>query len=106
VIQIVGGYDNGTPMTALCNALAERAKAAICVGPTGQRIAAGLAGSSLPSGACGVYDCGDLATAVQTARAIATSGDIVLLSPGSKSFDQFANFEQRGEAFTKLARGA
>lgn len=103
VIQIVGGYDNGTPVTALCNALAERAKAALCTGPTGKRIAAGLAESSLPSGACGVYDCGDLATAVKTARTIATSGDVVLLSPGSKSYDEFSNFEQRGEAFARLA---
>jgi UDP-N-acetylmuramoylalanine--D-glutamate ligase len=104
VIQIVGGYDNGTPVTVLCNALAERAKVALCVGPTGKRIAEGLAGSSLPSGTCAVYDCGDLPTAVTTARGIATPGDIVLLSPGSKSFGEFVNFEQRGEAFTRLAR--
>lgn len=103
VLQIVGGYDNGTPVTALCNALAERAKAALCMGPTGKRIAAGLAGSSLPAGACGVYDCGDLATAVKTARTIATSGDVVLLSPGCKSYDEFSNFEQRGDAFARLA---
>ena len=104
VVQIVGGYDNGSPVTALCNALAERAKAALCVGPTGKRIAAGLAGSSLPAGACGVYDCGDLATAVKTARTVATPGDVVLLSTGCKSYDQFTNFEQRGDAFTRLAR--
>ena len=67
---------------------------------------AGLAGSSLPAGACSVYDCGDLATAVKTARTIATPGDVVLLSTGCKSYDQFANFEQRGNAFTQLARGA
>ena len=104
VIQIVGGYDNGSPVTALCNALAERAKAALCVGPTGKRVAAGMAGSSLPGGACGVYDCGDLATAVQMARTIATPGDVVLLSTGCKSYDQFVNFEERGDTFTRLAR--
>lgn len=106
VIQIVGGHDNGSPVTALCNAMAERAKAALCVGPTGRRIAASLAGSSLPAGACGVYDCGDLATAVKTARTVATSGDVVLLSTGCKSYDQFTNYEQRGEAFTRLARSS
>ena len=106
VIQIVGGYDNGTPVTALCNALAERAKAALCVGPTGKRVSAGMAGSSLPAGACGVYDCGDLATAVRLARTVATPGDVVLLSTGCKSYDQFTNFEDRGETFTRLARNA
>ena len=105
VVQIVGGYDNGSPVNALCNALAERAKAALCVGPTGKRIAAGMAGSSLPAGACGVYDCGDLATAVKTARTIATPGDVVLLSTGCKSYDEFVNFEQRGDTFARLARG-
>jgi UDP-N-acetylmuramoylalanine--D-glutamate ligase len=104
VIQIVGGHDNGTPVTALCNLLAERAKAALCVGPTGRRIAARLADSSLPSGACSVYDCGDLATAVRTARTVATAGDVVLLSPGCKSYDQFVNFEERGDTFTRLAQ--
>lgn len=107
VIQIVGGYDNAAPVTALCNALAERAKAALCVGPAGKRIAQGLAGAALlRTGACGVYDCGDLAAAVRTARAAATPGDVVLLSPGGKSFDEFSNFEQRGDAFARLAREA
>jgi UDP-N-acetylmuramoylalanine--D-glutamate ligase len=106
VIQIVGGYDNGSPVTALCNALAERAKAALCVGATGKRILQGMAESSLPAGAASVYDCGDLATAVKTARSIAAAGDVVLLSPGCKSYGDFANFEKRGEAFAALSRSA
>jgi UDP-N-acetylmuramoylalanine--D-glutamate ligase len=105
VIQIVGGHDNGTPVTALCNALAERAKAALCVGPTGKRIMQGIESSSLPAGACGVYDCGDMATAIKTARTIARAGDVVLLSPGCKSYGDFVNFEQRGDTFATLARG-
>ena len=51
-----------------------------------------------------VYDCGDLATAVKTARTVATPGDVVLLSTGCKSYDEFTHFEQRGDAFAKLAR--
>ena len=47
--------------------------------------------------------CGDLATAVSEARALARKekklGAVVLLSPACASFDQFANFEERGEAF-------
>ena len=44
-----------------------------------------------------VYECGDLATAVHMAKSIATAGDVVLLSTGCASYDQFDNFQQRGE---------
>lgn len=103
VVQIVGGYDNGTPLTGMCNALVERAKAVLCVGQTGKRIAETLAQSNSQHGTS-VYDCGDLATAVRLAGTIAAAGDVVLLSTGCKSYDQFVNFEERGAAFTRLVR--
>jgi UDP-N-acetylmuramoylalanine--D-glutamate ligase len=48
---------------------------------------------------------GDLATAVAQARAAARPGDVVLLSPACASYDQYDNFEERGEHFRELARG-
>jgi UDP-N-acetylmuramoylalanine--D-glutamate ligase len=45
--------------------------------------------------------CKDLEEAVQAASRIATPGDVVLLAPGGTSFDQFSDFEERGEAFRK-----
>jgi len=103
VIQIVGGYDKGLPITGLCAALVERAKAVLCIGATGEKIAQLLEQSPLQS-AAPAYRCRDLATAVTIARKIAVPGDIVLLSPGFASYDQFVNFEQRGEEFTRLAK--
>lgn len=48
------------------------------------------------------HDDGTLARAVEHAASIAGRGDVVLLSPACASFDQFDNFEQRGEAFRAL----
>jgi UDP-N-acetylmuramoylalanine--D-glutamate ligase len=48
--------------------------------------------------------CGNMETAVAHAAAEACRGDIVLLSPGCASFDQFYNYKERGERFTCLAR--
>ncbi len=45
---------------------------------------------------------GDLETAVHAAAAAAASGDVVLLSPACASFDQFRDFEARGDAFRAL----
>jgi UDP-N-acetylmuramoylalanine--D-glutamate ligase len=104
VIQIVGGKEKGVPLTGLCNALADRAKAALCVGSTGHAITESLSAAPLQGGAM-VYDCGDLATAMKVAGTIAVAGDVVLLSPGCASYDQFTNFAQRGEMFSQLARG-
>jgi UDP-N-acetylmuramoylalanine--D-glutamate ligase len=48
---------------------------------------------------------GDLPTAVSRAAADAESGDVVLLSPACASYDQFANFEERGDTFRRLVEG-
>ena len=105
VLQIVGGSDKGLEFGALAAALCERAKAVLCIGTTGPKIAA-LIAESKTHDCAPVYECGDLATAVKMARSIATRGDVVLLSTGCASFDQFSNFEQRGELFGQFARGA
>ncbi len=102
VIQIVGGSGKkGLPMEALRDALRARARAVLCIGETGPRLADDVARDP---GAPAVHRCQDLATAVAVARRIAASGDIVLLSTGCASYDQFPNFEARGEAFQRLVK--
>jgi UDP-N-acetylmuramoylalanine--D-glutamate ligase len=103
VIQIVGGYDKGLSLNPLHAALVERAKAVLCIGATGPAIAKAMGQAGVVS-APAVYDCHDLATALKIARSIATSGDTILLSPGCASYDQFKNFEDRGETFARLAK--
>ena len=51
-----------------------------------------------------IKECADLPTAVATARQLASAGDTILLSPGCASYDQFTNFEHRGDAFANLSK--
>ena len=46
-----------------------------------------------------------LERAVRRAAEVALPGDVVLLSPACSSYDQFANYEERGERFRELVRG-
>ena len=102
VIQIVGGADKHLDMTRLTSALAERAKAVLTIGKLGPD----LARQVRAAGGKEVNECADLATALTIAKQMAASGDVVLLSTGCASYDQFTNFEQRGDAFARLARGS
>lgn len=104
VLQIVGGSDKGLPFTGLANALCQRAKAVLCIGATGPAIGR-LVAECDAGGRARVHACGDLPAAVARAKEIAAPGDVVLLSTGCASYDQFANFEQRGDDFARLARG-
>ena len=105
VVQIVGGSKKkDPPVAALCAALSERAKAVVCTGETGPKVAAAL--SAAGNTVVHAEVIADFAAAVRRARALASPGDIVLLSPGYASYDQFANFQERGEAFARLAREA
>ena len=54
--------------------------------------------------AISLHECDDLERAVAAASAAASEGETVLLSPACASFDQFADFEARGERFVNLAR--
>jgi UDP-N-acetylmuramoylalanine--D-glutamate ligase len=97
VIQIVGGYDKHLDMTPMVEALARRAKAALCIGALGPSLADRIGPRA--------ENCATLDAAIARARNIATPGDIVLLSTGCASYDQFANFESRGDRFRELALG-
>jgi UDP-N-acetylmuramoylalanine--D-glutamate ligase len=103
VIQIIGGKDKGLPITVMCSELTQRAKAVLCIGETGREVSKILEQSPYQAGAA-IYSCGDLATAVRMAKKMAAPGDVVLLSPGFASQDQFVNFEERGELFAKLVQ--
>ena len=95
VIQIVGGSDKGLPTDAMVRTLAKRCRAVLCIGATGPTLARQIGDKAV--------DCGTLEVAMDQARTLAQPGDVVLLSPGYASYDQFTNFEERGTRFRELA---
>ncbi len=118
---ILGGYDKGSDFASLAALAAEKCKAVYTIGKTGDTIAklAGTAAEAASAGAdrptsCGgvswptasaeVVRCGDLATAVAEIGGRVVPGDVVLLSPACASWDQFENYEQRGERFIELVK--
>lgn len=99
-IVICGGADKNTDYAPLATLLCARAKAVILNGETAKKIGAALdACPDFDKNKLIVYFEADLRSATNKAREIAELGDTVLLSPASTSFDQFKNFEERGEAF-------
>ena len=93
---ILGGQAKDQDFTTLRGAICARAVAVHVIGEDAARIADDLDGT-VP-----LYVSGDLEAAVHAARGTARSGEIVLLSPASASFDQFADYEERGRAFKAL----
>jgi UDP-N-acetylmuramoylalanine--D-glutamate ligase len=94
---ILGGSRKGEDFTALAAELPPTVRSIHLIGETADDIAAAL------DAAGRVYTRDDtLERALAAAHAAAEPGDVVLLSPASASFDQFANFEARGDAFRRL----
>jgi UDP-N-acetylmuramoylalanine--D-glutamate ligase len=95
---ILGGYDKKSDLTALAHFAARRCRAVYTVGATGDAIAQAVqsaGGTAVP--------CGTVERAVEEARKRARPGEVVLLSPGCASWDQFENYEKRGQAFLAAA---
>jgi UDP-N-acetylmuramoylalanine--D-glutamate ligase len=93
---ILGGRAKGEDFTRLRQPVAAVCAAAYLIGEAAPEIHAALEGA-LP-----LHDCGDLEQAVASASAAAGPGEVVLLSPACASYDQFTNFEARGERFKEL----
>jgi UDP-N-acetylmuramoylalanine--D-glutamate ligase len=64
------------------------------------RAAVEACGGEMPE----MVDCGKFESAVRAAAAAAESGDVVLLSPASTSFDEFKNFMVRGQCFKTIIK--
>ncbi len=97
VVLILGGRGKRAPYAPLAPLFAGRVKALLTIGEDAPTVEAEL-------GAAGPTErAGTLERAVARAAELAREGDVVLLSPACASYDQFENYERRGDAFRRLA---
>jgi UDP-N-acetylmuramoylalanine--D-glutamate ligase len=101
IVLLLGGRDKKLPWDRLVELIRERVDHIVLFGEAAGLINKAL-GRSVENGRPYTLElCKDLKEAVQAASRIAAPGDVVLLAPGGTSFDQFNDFEERGEAFRK-----
>ena len=90
---ILGGSPKGEDFRPLAAAVGPNVRSVHLIGAEAERLGELIAGDR----------DGTLEAAVAHAAELAAPGEVVLLSPACASYDQFENFEQRGEAFRRLA---
>ena len=102
VILIAGGYDKNIPYDVLGPEICGHVKKLFLCGATGPKIRAAVecCTGEKPE----ITDCANLEAATRAAAAAAQSGDVVIMSPASASFDAFKNFMVRGEFFKKIVK--
>jgi UDP-N-acetylmuramoylalanine--D-glutamate ligase len=93
---ILGGRGKAEPYEELAAAFGIGDRAYL-IGEAAAEIAEALGAARVP-----YVRAGDLGSALRAAAAAATPGDVVLLSPACASFDQFEDFEARGDTFRRL----
>ncbi len=98
ILLILGGRDKGGDFLSLYPHT-HNVKEVLTIGESEETIATVL------GDAVRLRSCGSLKSAVEIAHSHAQPGDVVLLSPGCASFDQFDNFEHRGDIFRVLVQG-
>jgi UDP-N-acetylmuramoylalanine--D-glutamate ligase len=100
LVLLLGGYDKGADFTVLDRYLKKGLRELIPFGRAAVEVA-----RQLPEYNNG-FKAPDLQSAVERAVTVAQPGDVVLLAPGCASFDEFKNYQERGDIFRSLVRAA
>jgi UDP-N-acetylmuramoylalanine--D-glutamate ligase len=95
-VLIAGGHHKGESYAPLASALSSHCRAVVAYGEASELLASQL------EGRCAIRIKASFDDAVRCAASLARPGDAVLLAPACASFDQFTNFEERGDRFRKL----
>ena len=98
VVLILGGKDKAGEFERMRDLVQAKTRTVLTIGKAAERIAEAL------EGAAEIVAAKDMGGAIEWARANAKKGETVLLSPACASFDQYRNFEHRGDHFEELVR--
>src|ERR1700716_1979391 len=102
---ILGGKDKGSDYTVLNDLLRQRVKRVYTIGAAAEKIESQIVSSKSADSQSGrpeVVHAETLENALRKANAMAQAGDVVLLAPACASFDQFKNYEHRGQVFKEI----
>ncbi|MEA1977107.1 MAG: UDP-N-acetylmuramoyl-L-alanine--D-glutamate ligase [Chloroflexota bacterium] len=101
-VLLAGGQDKDLPWETFAREVVRRVDHLILFGEAAQKIERHIKDAAEDDAKPTLVICESLADAVQAAAAVAEEGDVVVLSPGGTSFDEFSNYEMRGEKFRAL----
>jgi UDP-N-acetylmuramoylalanine--D-glutamate ligase len=102
LVLLAGGRDKDLPWSDFARLVLDRVRVVVCFGEAADLIENALMASlSDGEGMPPIRKCQGLQEAVQVAAEVIEHGDVVLLSPGGTSFDEFSDFAERGEMFRK-----
>ena len=108
IVLLAGGRDKHLPWENAAVLMVERTRHVVLFGEAGELIARHLDDAVQrvnPAVPPMVHRCGSMQESVERAAALAQADDIVLLSPGCTSYDQFSDFAERGDQFRSLVQG-
>lgn len=100
---ITGGYDKNLDYTPMAKPIVDKVKTLLLIGQTSEKIYNAVKQEMQKQNkTIEIYKCDSLQECIDIANETTKSGDIVLFSPGSASFDMFKNAYQRGDIFKEL----
>jgi UDP-N-acetylmuramoylalanine--D-glutamate ligase len=101
LVLLAGGRDKDLPWRDLVRLIQKRIRYLVLFGEAADLIENNLLAEAGEEGIVPYLKCGSLKEAVQRTGEIIEDGDVVLLSPGGTSFDEFVDFAERGEQYKK-----
>ena len=99
LVLLAGGRDKDLPWQDFARLVSERVDHLIAFGEAAEIVAAAVESARSRPDRPSVARCSGLEEAVRAAASLVEPGDVVLLSPGGTSFDEFIDFEERGSCF-------